>query len=185
MKKIVLIAALLSVLAIGTASAQSVQFRMDGNLSWAIGFFAVSGSTVSGTFGDVMKLAIIVPEFDAYAQLNMDIVRIGLGFRLFTIILESVIIPDVFCELNIDPLVIRLGVTGGALFIFGIVPIDPQFGPTFASDLYVGFKISELFRLGAGCSFIVDLNHSDIALLTPYINAKLVIALPEAKKSEQ
>ena len=185
MKKILLVAALLSLLAVGTISAQpAVQFRMDANLSWAIGFFSVTGNTVTGSFSDILKLAIIVPEFDAYAQLNLDVVRLGIGFRLFTLILESVIIPDIFCELNFDPLVIRLGVSGGALIPFGIFPLDPVFGPTFAPDIYVGFKIAEIFRIGAGCTMIVSLENTDIAFLTPYINAKLVFALPEKKKAQ-
>ncbi|MBN2352388.1 MAG: hypothetical protein JXD23_07455 [Spirochaetales bacterium] len=183
MKKILLIAALLSVIAIGSASAQAVQFRMDANLSVPV-YWGYFSTTFGGTYGEVMQFAFVIPEFDAYVQLNMGMFRMGLGFRLFTIILESAAVPDIYFELNIDPIVIRLGCSGGAFMLFGLVSAGPEFGPVIAPDLYVGFKFVEFFRAGIGCTVIMDLNYPDTGVFVPYVNAKLVIALPEQQKAE-
>ena len=183
MKKILLITALLSLLAVGTVSAQAVQFRMDANLSVPV-YWGYFSTTFGGTYGEAMQYAFVIPEYDAYLQLNMGMFRMGIGLRLFTIILESAIVPDIFFELNIDPIVIRLGCSGGAIAIFGLFSAGPEFGPVLAPDLYVGFKFVELFRVGIGCTVIMDLDYPDVGVFVPYINAKFVIALPGQKKAE-
>jgi hypothetical protein len=184
MKKILLIAALLSVLAIGSVGAQQIQFRMDANLSVPVywGFFA---GTLGGTYGQAISFAFVIPEFDMYAQLNLGMFRMGIGVRMFTVILESVIFPDIYAELNIDPIVIRLGVSGGGIMLFGLVTYGPEFGPVIAPDLQVSFKIAEIFRVGAGFTVIMDLAHPDIGVFAPYLNAKLVIALPSTEKATE
>jgi hypothetical protein len=179
MKKVLVITALLCVVAIGTAGAQA-EFRLDTGLSVPIAWGAYGFGT---TFSDTMKFVFVIPEEDAYFQLDFNVVKLGIGIRLFTVILESAILPDLFVEFNLDPIVIRASVSGFGIVLFGLFSYT-SFGTTIAPDLSVAFKIGKIFRIGAGCTFLTDFSNMSAFAYFPYIQARLTFAFGEPEKAK-
>lgn len=187
MKKIVIFALLLSLIGIVSANAQ---FRLDVNVSVPV-YYGFQ-TQVTGDFGAFAQFAFIIPELDVHYQFDLDIVKLGLGLRMFTLILETIALPDFFFELDIDPVVFRASICGGAALLFGLYN-NVLTGALIVPDVSATVKLLKLFgvssadggdmlRLGAGCAFITDFNNLDNFMFIPYANVRLVFVIGGAKQ---
>lgn len=167
MKKIIVFALLLSIF---TGVAANAQFRMDVNISVPV-YWGFQQADI-GSFGDFAQFAFVIPELDLYYQFDLGMVKLGLGARIFTLILESILVPDFFAEFHLDPIIIRGSVCGGAALLFGLYS-DVVTGALIIPDVNVMVKLADFFRLGAGCTFIMNLEYLDTGLIfIPYVGAR-------------
>jgi hypothetical protein len=179
MKKTVFIALVIFVFAVFSAGAQ---LRLDVNVSVPVYWGFQSEAT--GTLGDVSEYTFILPEVDLYYQFDLSLVKLGIGVRLITFIVESVIMPDIFIELHLDPIILRASLAGGAALFFGLYS-ETVTGPIIVPDVNVMFKLAEFFRVGGGICFIADFNDLDTFIFIPYVGARFTFVFGgEEKKSE-
>jgi len=179
MRKRSIVAAAALVLLLAGAMAASAQFRLDANISWPfyLGVNLSSATLGTGTQGiDLSKLLILVPDVELYYQFGTGSLRGGVGARVYTLIIESVIYPSAFLELDLNPIVINANVGGGAYAFFGILPLNAGAAQLFLPDLNVAVKLTDWFRLGAGVFglFIPDLQ-GEVVPFAAYINARFVV----------
>jgi hypothetical protein len=146
MKKFILIALVVAALAMPAAA----QGRLD------IGFFAPKGFGVSGG-GDINSALakwpmIPIPDLGLYYQGDLGLIKLGIGARAFSAIVETFAWPNAYAELDIDFLAIQAQFGGGVFAMFGVAPSQIATGKVFIPDLSAWVKLGKkgVIRLGIG-----------------------------------
>jgi hypothetical protein len=181
-KKNLLLAIILCVAAVFSAQAQ---FRLDVR---AMVPFYNGVHIMDSTYSDAAQFAFFIPEVCAYWQFAADPVRFGLGLRLVSFFtLVNIITPDIWCELHLDPIVIRAALSGGVAGI--IIPlasfVEFTAGPLIVPDVSVGIKLGEVFRLGVGGTVIMSLDYPDEYFFSVYAFARLTFTFGGEEQSDE
>jgi hypothetical protein len=151
-----------------------------------IGFIAPRGigASAGGTteISDAMASwpFIPIPEVGLYYQLDLSAIKIGLGARCFTALVESFAWPNAYAELDLGPVAIQ-GQIGGGLFVaFGALGSGSGTGAVFFPDLSAWLKLGKkgVLRLGVGAIglYAPDTFGDDILFLM-YLGGKAAIPL--------
>ncbi|PKL09379.1 MAG: hypothetical protein CVV51_04160 [Spirochaetae bacterium HGW-Spirochaetae-7] len=169
MKKAVVLA-LLVVLCVASVSAQA---RLDIGIDIPLSLGAVlNGSSVLD--GGDIPYTLPFPSGGLYYTFGAGPVTLGLGARLYSLVLVSAMWPNVIAEVDVGPVVLEGQFGGGAFLIFGLVS-STQTGSVFFPDLSAWFKLGKTLRLGGGAlgMFIKDLDNT--VPFVWYIGAKAAI----------
>lgn len=178
MKRVILIAVMLAVLAFPAFS----QFRIDlgVDVPMTIGVIGNGEIETSNEAGDFLKSHIFpFPEASFYYQFTAGPITLAPGIRCFTFILESVLWPNVMAELQLGPVFLQ-GQLGGLLFaVFGLYS-DAEFGNVLLPDVsaWIGLGKERRFRLGGGVlgMMLPDLTTKGLAIV-PYLGGKVSLDL--------
>jgi len=136
----------------GTAFAQ---LRIDAGVSMPVRInVALEGTTleIGSDIGNFLAGTIFpIPEGAVHYQFDLGVVKLGLGARAFSFILETIVWPNAFAEIDLGPVVLEAQLGGGAFLLFGLVS-DAQFGEVFFPDLsaWLKFGTDDSVRIGAG-----------------------------------
>ncbi len=150
MKRSLLAATLILLLAVPAFA----QLRLDVGIDVpkGIGTALRGNAEISqGTVDFFNTYFIPFPEASLHYQFDLGVVKLGLGARAFTLILESVLWPNAFAEVHLGPVVIEAQAGGGIFAMAGLFnKIDT--GKLFFPDLSIWYKIGKKqnFRLGLG-----------------------------------
>jgi hypothetical protein len=176
MKYFVIVAVLVLVL----AAPAFAQFRIDlgAIVPMTVGTLSGSGVETSGEIGAFLREHILpFPEASFYYQFNAGPVRLAPGVRAFTLILESLLWPNVLVELALGPVFIDAQL-GGLFFVaFGLAN-NADAGKVLIPDLsvWVGLGKKRTFRLGGGVLGLMAPEISgDTMLILPYVGFKAAI----------
>jgi hypothetical protein len=108
-----------------------------------------------------------LPTAGLYYQTGGEHMRIGFGAKLYTVLLASVIIPSVFAEFDIGPVV--LGLHAGIMPIFVVLSSFPTaFTDVAGVSASAWLGITEIMSLGVSAFSLFDLRNetaSDIGFL--------------------
>ncbi len=174
MKRIILFVAFVAIL----ASPVFSQVRLDIGLDVPMNIYAVGGGEVqsSSDVGSFLKEHIFpFPEASLYYQFSVGPVKLAPGVRAFTMILESVLWPNLLMELAVEPVFIQAQL-GGLLFLFFGLENQADFGQVFFPDLsiWVGLGKERRFRLGGGLlgMYMPELTTEGMAVV-PYLGGKV------------
>jgi hypothetical protein len=174
LKKAILVLLIVAAL---TAPAMA-QARLD------IGFFVPRGVGVSGS-GDInTALAdwpfIPIPEVGLYYQGDLGLIKLGIGARAVTMIVETIAWPNAYAELDLGPLAIQAQMGGGLFFMFGAAGNDSASGKVFLPDLSAWLKLGKkgTLRIGGGAMglYIPDVIGDNVPFLL-YLGGKAAIML--------
>jgi len=136
------------VLLAGTAVTAGAQFRLDGNIQ--VPFYAgINLASLGYSGGGNIGAFIPFPSVEAAWQFPVGPIRLGVGARAFTIIIESLAFPNVFVELPLDRFVIRADVGGGAFALFGLAS-SVSTASTVIPQIDASWRLADWFRLGVG-----------------------------------
>jgi hypothetical protein len=145
------LACAIALVAIPSASSQ---MRLDIGVMVPRGAGITIGGATSTTLGsDVGNWPFIpIPEAGLYYQGDLGFLKLGIGARAFSFILESIVWPNAYAELDLGRVAIEAQVGGGAFLMFGLVNPDPTFGNVVIPDLSAWLKLGKkgVFRLGGG-----------------------------------
>jgi len=146
-------AALLILLSAMSAGAQA---RLEVNLDWPLVIGWTSESTYLGNDTvDVSQFRLLVPDFRAYYQFGDGLLTGGIGVRVPTLIIVSLIYPEGFVEVNLKPFSLE-ATLGGFLFgAFGLGVGTFSAQPLLLSDLSASVELASWFRLGGGVYLIM------------------------------
>jgi hypothetical protein len=179
MRKITLLSlALVLLLALVAVPAASSQARLD------VGFFAPRGVGVSGG-GDINTAManwpfIPIPDIGIYYQGDVGPLKLGIGARGFSALIETFAWPNAYAELNVGPLAIEAQFGGGLFAMFGLAGTDFVAGKAFIPDLSAWFKLGKkgVIRLGGGAMgvYIPDVTNNTMPFLI-YFGGKAAIML--------
>ncbi len=168
MKKKLIIAFILLVFIVITGSAQ---VRLDVNVSVPIyNGIDVEGGEGVGEFSDY---AFLIPDLMLSYVIDLEMIKIGIGARMMTFIVESVMWPNAFIELDLDPLVINLSCGGGVFVYFGV--LSGIYTEVFViPDFSAYFKITEWFHVGGGVLLLLggEIFGTDILPYSIYARAR-------------
>jgi len=170
---------------LGTVSA-GAQARFEFNLNWPLTIgINTSNSLFSGANFDLSQYHLLLPDFRIYYQWGGEgLLRGGVGARAYTVIIESLIYPEAFIELNLYPLELEASLGG---YLFGLFGLSNNFKTLnlLLPDFNVGFQVLSWLRLAGGVLLFtpVGSNWSQDFVYMGYIGARFII-LPEKPKEE-
>jgi hypothetical protein len=123
------------------------QVRLDVGISVPLYFgIRVEGGEDLGEWSDY---TFVIPDLTVSYIFDLSLIKLGVGFRALTFILESLIMPNILAEVNLGPFVVHGSVCGAVFMLFGLYN-DSYFEEVGLLDVNVSYKLIEWFRLGVG-----------------------------------
>jgi len=145
----------------------TAQVRLDVAIDVPI-YFGISMDNESA--GMLSQFTFLFPELGMYYVMGDGALQIGLGARLFTLILESIVWPNAFIEMNLGDMVVSAQLGGGAFGFLGFFTTGAT-AAILIGDLSVAYKLSDSFRIGVGALMIGETDETIVfseAGIIPY-----------------
>jgi hypothetical protein len=170
MKKCIVVA-VLAALCLVSIPAQT---RLDLGIDIPLRISAVvEGSELAD--GVDVPYTLPFPSAGLYYTFGAGPLNLGVGARMYSLVLLSALWPNVIAELDLGPAVLQAQVGGGAFMFFGLVS-EIHTGAVFIPDLSAWFKLGKTLRLGGGAMGLFIEEFAETALpVVFYIGAKAAI----------
>jgi hypothetical protein len=176
MKRRLLVIVAVVVLLCAGATCASAQFRLDFDIAWPVyaginlGDLGVSGGAT------LTEHLILLPMIDATYQLGEGPLHFGFGVKAVTFIVESLLWPNAFIEIDLNPIVIRGDFGGGFFFAFGLGNqlLDNSW-TWVVPQIDVGVKLNDWFRLSGGAIALAPFDNMNNFGFLLYVNARFTI----------
>ncbi|MBN1410544.1 MAG: hypothetical protein JW969_06840 [Spirochaetales bacterium] len=179
MKRIILIFTFVLLFSFPLLNAQ-VRFDLGADIPF---YWGIQDMASGSSFGIYSGYIFPFPDFQVHYQFDLSLLKLGIGLRMYTIILLSVVWPDVFAEIDLSetgvPFVFNASVGGGAFMLFGLIS-QVSTGSFIVGDVSAAFKIGEFFRLGLGSLFLTNfetLQTSGGFGFIPYVQVRFVLMM--------
>ena len=180
MKRKWIIAIAVVVMFVGGAAVASAQFRMDIDVPWwlYVGLSDALEDELDAEFGtvDIAQYAIVVPNIQAYYMFGGSMLKIGVGARLYTVLVANFIYPSIVGEVRLGNLDVNLNLGGLAgLFVAWGGFFETVTGPWATFDLSAGYRLTNWFRVGAGVFGIMQTEYPGEFPYVVYASAKFIV----------
>ena len=162
MKKRRVIAFVAVAVVLAGAVSAGAQLRLDANLNWPLVGGIQLDPTIFGSTGgslDLSQYHLLLPDFRLYYQFGTGFLQAGIGIRAYTLIIESLVFPEAFIEMNLKPFVLSASLGGYLFGVFGIVN-NGAAANLILPDLSAYWSINNWFRIGGGILLFAPLNAS-------------------------
>lgn len=146
-RKITLIGLVLVLMGTALPLAADSQVDIGLHIPYHIGI-----KTEDGDADAALDYAFLVPDLKYNYFFNETGIKLGVGARLFTIILESMVYPIVTLETDVGPFTLSGHVGGGVFLFFGLIN-DIGTGNYYIPEISVAYRFSESFSVGTGAGF--------------------------------
>ncbi len=155
MKQMILIILVLGL----TAGFAFAQERENPGSQWDIYLhipYMVGIHTDDADASAALDYTFLVPEVNWHYYFGTEKLHLGVGLDLFTLIVESLVMPSVAVETFQGPFVLTGRVAGGAFLLFGLVNYS-DFGSLFLPEVSATFRFGEKkqFGLGTAVKFMI------------------------------
>ena len=170
MKKYMVIVVLIALCLVSVSG----QTRLDLGIDIPLRISAVvEGSELAD--GVDVPYTLPFPSAGLYYTFGAGPLNLGVGARMYSLILLSALWPNVIAEMDLGPAVLQAQLGGGAFMFFGLVS-EIHAGAVFIPDLSVWFKLGRTLRLGGGAMglFIEDFAATALPVVF-YVGAKAAI----------
>lgn len=99
---------------------------------------------------------IVLPEVKWGYYWGPEVFHVGVGFRLWTLLLESAVYPNISIESQLGNFVINANIGGWTFLVFGLYN-DIGFSNFFLPDFSIAYRFGKkkIFSLGTGVMFFV------------------------------
>ena len=172
MKKIVLLLVLVAVIMVPSAFAQvrlDMGFLVPYKLGAVIGAVDDSGDSTNEDIDVLSNFVFLVPELGVSYQFDAGPLKMGLGLRGYSLILETLLWPYAYAEMEVSRFVFNANVGGLGFLFFGLWN-SVETGDIVIPDISVSFKLGETFRIGVGSMFFLSSSlDTDNLLYTIYL----------------
>lgn len=174
-RRLIVIVVVVVLLCAGAISA-SAQFRLDFNIAVPVyaginlGDVGISGGT------SLTEHLILLPMVDAAYQFGEAPLRFGFGVKAVTFIVESLLWPNAFLEIDLNPIVIRGDFGGGLFLAFGLS--NQVLGESWTwvvPQIDVGVRLNDWFRLSGGAIALAPFDNMNNFGFLLYVNARFII----------
>lgn len=143
---IILLAVLIGFIAVVPTFADS-QVDVGLHIPYMIGI-----ESENGDFNDAIEYAFLVPDLK-YNYFFLDsTLKVGVGARLFTVILESFVYPIVTVETEMNNFVLSAHVGGFGFLFFGLYN-DFATQNIMLPEVSIAYKFNDWFSIGTGAMF--------------------------------
>jgi len=181
MKRKWIIAVAVVAMLVGGASVASAGFRMDIDVPWYIyvGLSEALEDELDADFGttDISQFAVVIPNIQMYYMFEGGLLNIGLGARIYTVLLMNFLYPSVVGEIRLGRFDVNLNVGGIVGVLFGLGPtleVTPSAG-WFTADLSAGYRVTDWFRIGVGAFAIGLTEYPDMWPYAAYVSGKFIV----------
>lgn len=101
--------------------------------------------------GFLREHPVPLPSVGLYAQTSYGHLNLGVGVRSYTFILETILWPNLYAELDFSRLTILAQIGGGVFGYFGLIAtgVDAS-SQLYFPDLSAWFKLGKNVRIGGG-----------------------------------
>ncbi len=180
MKRKWILAIAIVAMLIGGATVASAQFRMDIDVPWYlyVGLSPALEAQLDADFGttDISKFAVVIPNIQMYYMFGGDLLQIGVGARIYTVLIMNFLYPSVIAEVHLGRFDVNLNVGGGVGVLFGIGPLfEWATGPWMTMDLSAGYRITDWFRVGVGAFGIAQTEDPTSFPYAVYVSGKFIV----------
>jgi hypothetical protein len=157
------------------------QLRIDAGLAVPIGIGTVLDGSVlemDNSVSDFLSRTFLpLPEGAMYYQFDFGKLKLAIGARAFTMVIETIIWPNALAELVFGPVVVEAQVGGGAFLLLGLVS-DFVTGRVFFPDLSVWLKVGtrQAVRFGAGVIGMFLPEQNSTFPIVIYLSGKITLA---------
>ncbi len=167
-RKMLIVAILLTVLALPAFAELRLDFGLDVPVGLGAAASDSAGNSQSVQLDVLSSYVFLLPEASLLYQIPAGPVKLGLGVRAFSLVLETVVYPNLLAELNLGPVAVDLNVGGGAFLFFGLAN---QFstGAVIVPDLSAYLKLAKIFRIGVGGALIYSSDLYSASKTLPWV----------------
>lgn len=176
MKRRHIVAVVVAVLLCAEAVGASAQLRFDFEVAFPVfeginlGDLGVSGGAT------ISQYLFLLPMIEATYQFGEGPVRFGVGAKAVTFIIESLLWPNAFIEIDLNPVVIRGDLGGGVFLSFGRVNQVPDTSWTWViPQIDVSFAHTDWFRLSGGVIALAPFDTMNKFGFLLYVNARFIV----------
>ena len=128
--------------------AVSAQVRMDLGIDIPLRISAVvEGSELAD--GANVPYTLPFPSAGLYYTFGAGPLELGVGARMYSLVLLSALWPNVIAEMDLGRVVLEAQLGGGAFLFFGVLS-STQTGSVFIPDLSAWLKLGKTLRIGGG-----------------------------------
>jgi len=165
---------------VGGAAVASAQFRMDIDVPWWI-YVGLSESLqdqigVDIGLENIAQYTIVVPDIQAYYTFGGPMLKLGVGARLYTLLLINFIYPSIMGEVRLGNFDVNLNVGGLAGLLVGWGGIfETATGPWATFDLSAGYRLTNWFRVDAGAFGVLQTHYPDTFPYVIYAGCKFIV----------
>lgn len=165
-----------AVLLCAGAVGASAQLRLDVDIAWPV-FAGIKLGDLGVPGGRTIdQYLILLPEIEATYQFGEGPVRFGAGVKAVTFIVESLLWPNAFVEIDLNRIVIRGDLGGGLFFVFGRANQLLNTSWTWiVPQIDVGLKLGDRFRLGGGAIALAPFDNMNNFGFLLYVNARFIV----------
>ncbi len=128
-----------------------------------------------GAEGTLLAYPVPFPSVGLYYEINLGFLKLCPGIRVYTLLVQSALFPNILAEFDLHPLYIQAQIGGLFFYTFGILGSAAETGEAFIPDVsaWFGFGESGDFRIGLG---VIGLYLPDVVddgmLICPYIGGQ-------------
>jgi hypothetical protein len=185
-KRLVFVFVALAIL-LASAATASAQLRLDIDINDPIYFGYSLAGAQQGAWNPYPYIPI--PDAKLVYQVPLGSINLGGGVRVFSLIIENFMYPEIYAELDIKPLVLDVRIGGFAFLHFGLLSALLNgigyeslngFQSVIIPDVSVAYKVNDVFRIGGGVLMIAPFSNSLGGVLSSnvfagYIKATFVV----------
>ena len=125
---------------------------------------------------DISRFAVVIPNLQAYYMFDTSLLSIGVGARIYTVLLMNFLYPTVMGEVRFGRFDVNLNVGGLAGVLLGLGPtFETATGPWVTMDLSAGFRVTDWFRVGLGAFAIAHTDFLDAFPYALYLSGKFIL----------
>lgn len=182
MKRKWIVAVAVIAMLVGGAAVASAQFRLDIDIPWWL--YVGLSPELEADLGvdldlgdlDITEFAIIVPNLQAYFTFGGPMLKLGVGARLYTVLIANFIYPSIMGEVRLGNFDVNLNVGGLAgLFVAWGGIVETATGPWATFDLSAGYRLTDWFRVGVGAFGIVQTEYPGEFPYVVYVSGKFIV----------
>ena len=176
MKRRHIVAVVAAVLLCAEAVGAGAQFRLDFAVSMPV-FQGINLRDLGVSGGaTISQYLFLLPAIEATYQFGEGPVRFGAGAKAVTFIIESLLWPDAFIEIDLNHVVIRGDLGGGLFLSFGRVNQVPDNSWTWViPQIDVGMKLNDWFRISGGVIALAPFDTMNTFGFLLYVNARFTV----------
>lgn len=166
MKKIIIIITFLSIYTFSVAADS--QWDISLNVPYYAGI-----ETEVGGIGEFSNYLFLLPEVKWNYYWGSEQFHVGVGMRLFTLLIESAVYPIISLESNVGNFVFNANVGGGIFLLFGVVN-SIETSSLIIPDISVAYRFGKkkIFSVGTGATFLISPEFDGLAFMgTGFVRA--------------
>jgi len=168
MKKMIFLVLIITVFFVPSAFAQ---FRLDLSVD-VPAYIGITASTDNEDINESINFlkdvgTFVFPNGIVSYQIPIGPVKTGIGLKAYSLIIESVLWPVIYAEIDLSHIVINANIGGLGYYWFGIIPnLGFETSSVIVPDLNIAVKLGKTFRLGIGAMAFPGIK--GLETITPY-----------------